>query len=214
MYRMYYHCVSVSQLLGVEESDLLEALTSNSVMTRGETITRNNTVAEACTARDAMAKGLYGRLFDWMVNQINCLLCFNRSPSYEPLAIGLLDIFGFENFPRNSFEQLCINIANEQIQYYFNQHIFTWEQQEYMAEGIPVDLVEFSDNRPVLDMLLSKPMGLLALLDEESRFPRSTNKSLIGTLRNSSFFRAYESIFNLFKFLNMNLTRYNCDFII
>ncbi|XP_076621105.1 myosin-IIIb isoform X2 [Colletes latitarsis] len=169
----------VSQLLGIEENDLLEALTSNSVMTRGETITRNNTVAEACAARDAMAKGLYGRLFDWMVNQINCLLCFNRSPNYEPLAIGLLDIFGFENFPRNSFEQLCINIANEQIQYYFNQHIFTWEQQEYMAEGIPVDLVEFSDNRPVLDMLLSKPMGLLALLDEESRFPRATNKSLI-----------------------------------
>lgn len=149
-------------------------------MTRGETITRNNTVAEARAARDAMAKGLYGRLFDWMVNQINCLLCFSRSPNYEPLAIGLLDIFGFENFPRNSFEQLCINIANEQIQYYFNQHIFTWEQQEYMAEGIPVDLVEFSDNRPVLDMLLSKPMGLLALLDEESRFPRATNRSLIG----------------------------------
>lgn len=175
--------VPVSQLLGVEENDLLEALTSYSVMTRGETITRNNTVTEASAARDAMAKGLYGRLFDWMVNQINCLLSFNRSPNYEPLAIGLLDIFGFENFPRNSFEQLCINIANEQIQYYFNQHIFTWEQQEYMAEGIPVDLVEFSDNRPVLDMLLSKPMGLLALLDEESRFPRATNKSLIGEPR-------------------------------
>ncbi|XP_043669123.1 myosin-IIIb-like isoform X6 [Vespula pensylvanica] len=175
----------VSKLLGVEPNDLLEALTSNSVMTRGETITRNNTVAEACAARDAMAKGLYGRLFDWMVNQINCLLCFNRSPNYEPLAIGLLDIFGFENFPRNSFEQLCINIANEQIQYYFNQHIFTWEQQEYMAEGIPVDLVEFSDNRPVLDMLLSKPMGLLALLDEESRFPRATNRSLIEKFHNN-----------------------------
>ncbi|KAL6425676.1 hypothetical protein ACFW04_009644 [Cataglyphis niger] len=175
----------VSKLLGVEHNDLLEALTSNSVMTRGETITRNNTVAEARAARDAMAKGLYGRLFDWMVNQINCLLCFSRSPNYEPLAIGLLDIFGFENFPRNSFEQLCINIANEQIQYYFNQHIFTWEQQEYMAEGIPVDLVEFSDNRPVLDMLLSKPMGLLALLDEESRFPRATNRSLIEKFHNN-----------------------------
>ncbi|XP_012256582.2 myosin-IIIb-like isoform X3 [Athalia rosae] len=168
----------VSRLLGVEAGDLLEALTSNSVVTRGETITRNNTVSEASAARDAMAKGLYGRLFDWMVNQINCLLSFDRS-NYEPLAIGLLDIFGFENFPRNSFEQLCINVANEQIQYYFNQHIFTWEQQEYMAEGIPVDLVEFSDNRPVLDMLLSRPIGLLALLDEESRFPRATDRSLV-----------------------------------
>lgn len=102
----------------------------------------------------------------------------------DQLSIGILDIFGFENFTRNSFEQLCINIANEQIQYYFNQHIFTWEQQEYMAEGVPVDLVEFSDNRPVLDMLLSRPMGLLALLDEESRFPRSTDRSLIGKLFN------------------------------
>lgn len=118
----------VARLLGVEASELLEALTSNSVVTRGETITRNNTVAEAVAARDAMAKGLYGRLFDWMVNQINMLLVFNRGNS-EHLAVGLLDIFGFENFPRNSFEQLCINIANEQIQYYFNQHIFTWEQQ-------------------------------------------------------------------------------------
>ncbi|PNF20375.1 hypothetical protein B7P43_G12425 [Cryptotermes secundus] len=69
----------VSRLLGVEPSDMLEALTSNSVVTRGETITRNNTVAEACAARDAMAKGLYGRLFDWMVNQINCLLTFNKA---------------------------------------------------------------------------------------------------------------------------------------
>jgi myosin-3 len=71
--------MTVSRLLGVEPSDMLEALTSNSVVTRGETITRNNTVAEACAARDAMAKGLYGRLFDWMVNQINCLLTFNRA---------------------------------------------------------------------------------------------------------------------------------------
>ncbi|XP_063238781.1 myosin-IIIb-like [Bacillus rossius redtenbacheri] len=175
----------VSRLLGVEPGDLLESLTSNSVVTRGETITRNNTVAEASAARDAAAKGLYGRLFDWMVNQINSLLVFSRTHSDEPLAIGLLDIFGFENFPHNSFEQLCINIANEQIQYYFNQHIFTWEQQEYMAEGIPVDLVEFSDNRPVLDMLLSRPLGLLALLDEESRFPRATDGSLIEKFHNN-----------------------------
>lgn len=101
------------------------------------------------------------------------------------MSIGLLDIFGFENFPSNSFEQLCINVANEQIQYYFNQHIFTWEQQEYMVEGIPVDLVEFSDNRPVLDMLLSRPMGLLALLDEESRFLRSNDRSLIEKFHNN-----------------------------
>lgn len=167
-----------SKLLGLDSNDLLEALTSSSVVTKGETITRNNSMLESSVARDATAKGLYGRLFDWLVNQINCLLC--PESEFEPLSIGLLDIFGFENFPKNSFEQLCINIANEQIQFYFNQHIFTWEQQEYMAEGIPVNLVEFSNNRPVLDMLLSRPMGLLALLDEESRFPRSKDSTLIG----------------------------------
>ncbi|KAL1398034.1 hypothetical protein pipiens_009276, partial [Culex pipiens pipiens] len=189
----------VSKLLGVESSDLLEALTSNSVVTRGETITRHNNVAEACTARDAMAKGLYGRLFDWMVNQINLLLVHNRPNNSEQLAVGLLDIFGFENFSKNSFEQLCINIANEQIQYYFNQHIFTWEQQvssfldcEYMAEGIPVDMVEFADNRPVLDMLLSRPLGLLALLDEESRFPRSNDRSLIEKFHNNVKSKFYQ----------------------
>ena len=91
-----------------------------------------------------------------------------------------MDIFGFENFPRNSFEQLCINIANEQIQYYFNQHVFAWEMQEYMNEGIDGSEITFVDNRPVLDMFLAKPMGLLALLDEESRFPKANDSTLVG----------------------------------
>lgn len=97
----------------------------------------------------------------------------------------MLDIFGFENFKTNSFEQLCINIANEQIQYYFNQHIFRWEQQEYLSENIPVELVSFNDNRPLLDMLLSRPLGLLALLDEESHFPKATDTSLVEKFHNN-----------------------------
>nr|XP_037866986.1 myosin-IIIb isoform X3 [Bombyx mori] len=167
-----------SCLLGVETADLRECLTSSTVVARGETIARHSSPTEAAVARDATARGLYARAFDRIVERINALLSQNRH-RHDQLSIGILDIFGFENFNKNSFEQLCINIANEQIQYYFNQHIFTWEQQEYMAEGVPVDLVEFSDNRPVLDMLLSRPMGLLALLDEESRFPRATDRSLI-----------------------------------
>ncbi|CAH2050292.1 unnamed protein product, partial [Iphiclides podalirius] len=174
-----------SCLLGVETSDLRECLTSSSMVTRGEIIARHSSPAEAAVARDATARGLYARTFDRIVERINALLCQNKPQGVEQLSIGILDIFGFENFQKNSFEQLCINIANEQIQYYFNQHIFTWEQQEYMAEGVPVDLVEFSDNRPVLDMLLSRPMGLLALLDEESRFPRATDKSLIEKFHNN-----------------------------
>ncbi|XP_050729022.1 myosin-IIIb-like isoform X4 [Eriocheir sinensis] len=175
----------VSELLGIDPADLTEALTSNSVVTKGEIITRNNTVEEAVCTRDAMAKAMYGRLFDWIVNNINRLLSFCRIVYGENLAVGLLDIFGFENFEVNSFEQLCINIANEQIQYFFNQHIFTWEQQEYMSEGIEVDIIEFADNRPVLDMFLAKPMGLLALLDEESRFPKATDQSLVDKFHNN-----------------------------
>lgn len=106
-------------------------------------------------------------------------LIFLRTENIQ--SISLLDIFGFENFPRNSFEQLCINIANEQIQYYFNQHVFAWEMQEYMNEGIEGSITAFIDNRPVLDMFLAKPMGLLALLDEESRFPRANDSTLVGT---------------------------------
>ncbi|KOB74379.1 putative myosin IIIA [Operophtera brumata] len=174
-----------SCLLGVETSDLRECLTSSSVVARGETIARYSSPSEAAVARDATARGLYARAFDRIVERINALLCQNRPNNNEQQSIGILDIFGFENFSKNSFEQLCINIANEQIQYYFNQHIFTWEQQEYMAEGVPVDLVEFSDNRPVLDMLLSRPIGLLALLDEESRFPRATDRSLIEKFHNN-----------------------------
>ncbi|XP_052758788.1 myosin-IIIb-like isoform X2 [Galleria mellonella] len=174
-----------SCLLGVETADLRECLTSSTVVARGETIARHSSPTEAAVARDATARGLYARAFDRIVERINALLCKNRPQGAEQLSIGILDIFGFENFAKNSFEQLCINIANEQIQYYFNQHIFTWEQQEYMAEGVPVDLVEFSDNRPVLDMLLSRPIGLLALLDEESRFPRATDRSLIEKFHNN-----------------------------
>ncbi|XP_063839612.1 myosin-IIIb-like isoform X3 [Ostrinia nubilalis] len=174
-----------SCLLGVETADLRECLTSSSVVARGETIARHSSPTEAAVARDATARGLYARAFDRIVERINALLCQNRPHSNEQLSIGILDIFGFENFTKNSFEQLCINVANEQIQYYFNQHIFTWEQQEYMAEGVPVDLVEFSDNRPVLDMLLSRPMGLLALLDEESRFPRASDRTLIEKFHNN-----------------------------
>ncbi|CAL4059864.1 unnamed protein product, partial [Meganyctiphanes norvegica] len=170
----------VSELLGVDANDLTESLTSNSVVTKGEIITRNNTVLEATETRDAMAKAMYGRLFDWIVNNINRLLSFARMVYGSHLSAGLLDIFGFENFKDNSFEQLCINIANEQIQYFFNQHIFTWEQQEYMAEGIEVSIIKFADNRPVLDLFLAKPMGLLALLDEESRFPKANDQTLVS----------------------------------
>ncbi|XP_069067462.1 myosin-IIIa [Pleurodeles waltl] len=170
-----------ASLLCIQADELQEALTSHCVVARGETIIRPNNVEKAIDVRDAMGKALYGRLFSWIVNRINALLKPDKLLSEDDnvLNIGILDIFGFENFKRNSFEQLCINIANEQIQFYFNQHIFAWEQNEYLNEDVDARVIEYEDNRPLLDMFLQKPMGLLSLLDEEIRFPRATDQTLI-----------------------------------
>ncbi|ELK16988.1 Myosin IIIA [Pteropus alecto] len=184
-----------ASLLCIQPDELQEALTSHCVVTRGETIIQPNTVEKAIDVRDAMAKTLYGRLFSWIVNRINNLLKDDTSPSGngDELSIGILDIFGFENFKKNSFEQLCINIANEQIQYYFNQHVFAWEQNEYVNEDVDARVIEYEDNRPLLDMFLQKPMGLLSLLDEESRFPKATDQTLIekfeSNLKSQYFWR-------------------------
>nr|XP_047917485.1 myosin-IIIb isoform X10 [Anser cygnoides] len=180
---------NAAALLSIGSEELQEALTSHCVVTRGETIIRTNTVDKAADVRDAMSKALYGRLFSWIVNRINTLLQPDKNiwqvthrNAENGMNVGILDIFGFENFARNSFEQLCINIANEQIQFYFNQHIFALEQMEYQSEGIDAAAVEYEDNRPLLDMFLQKPMGLLSLLDEESRFPQATDLTLVGNL--------------------------------
>ncbi|KAF6115167.1 myosin IIIB [Phyllostomus discolor] len=172
---------NAASVLCISPEELQEALTSHCVVTRGETIVRANTVDRAADVRDAMSKALYGRLFSWIVNRINTLLQPDKNicSADDGMNVGILDIFGFENFRRNSFEQLCINIANEQIQYYFNQHVFALEQMEYQNEGIDATPVEYEDNRPLLDMFLQKPLGLLALLDEESRFPQATDQTLV-----------------------------------
>ncbi|XP_068566277.1 myosin-IIIa isoform X4 [Cebidichthys violaceus] len=186
---------NVASLLCIRSDELQEALTSHCVVARGETIVRPNTVEKATEVRDAMGKALYGRLFSWIVNRINALL---RPGSHlgedeKGLNIGILDIFGFENFKKNSFEQLCINIANEQIQFYFNQHIFAWEQDEYLNEEVDARMIEYEDNRPLLDLFLQKPMGMLSLLDEESRFPQATDQTLVekfeDNLKTKSFWR-------------------------
>uniref|UniRef100_A0A8C0MV35 non-specific serine/threonine protein kinase n=2 Tax=Canis lupus familiaris TaxID=9615 RepID=A0A8C0MV35_CANLF len=172
---------NAASVLCISPEELQEALISHCVVTRGETIIRANTVDRAADVRDAMSKALYGRLFSWIVNRINTLLQPDKNicSADDGMNVGILDIFGFENFGRNSFEQLCINIANEQIQYYFNQHVFALEQMEYQNEGIDATLVMYEDNRPLLDMFLQKPLGLLALLDEESRFPQATDQTLV-----------------------------------
>ncbi len=133
---------AVAELLGVSDVALAESLTLSITMTRGERIARHNSEQDARDTRDTLAKELYGRVFEWLITTLNVHL----SPKEDairlladkgPLSrtIGVLDIFGFENFSYNCFEQLCINLANEQLQFYFNQHVFAWEAEEYAQEG-------------------------------------------------------------------------------
>ncbi|NXS21406.1 MYO3B protein, partial [Mystacornis crossleyi] len=137
-------------------------------------------------ARDSIAKMAYGRVFGWIVCKINELLAENVDPEVELREIGILDIFGFENFAVNRFEQLCINLANEQLQHFFNHHIFQLEQAAYKEEGLPWETITFNNNEPILNLLLAKPFGVLSLLDEQSAFPQATDKTFVDKL-NSSF---------------------------
>ncbi|KAM8793019.1 myosin-IIIb-like [Eudromia elegans] len=171
---------------GVQEDELLKCLICTMSVTRGEQIQRFHTKQQAEDARDSIAKVAYGRVFGWIVSKINELLAENVDPEVELREIGILDIFGFENFAVNRFEQLCINLANEQLQHFFNHHIFQLEQAAYREEELPWETIKFNNNEPILDLLLAKPLGLLSLLDEQSAFPQATDKTFVDKL-NSSF---------------------------
>ncbi|XP_066274323.1 unconventional myosin-IXb-like isoform X13 [Branchiostoma lanceolatum] len=171
----------VSKLLKVKEETLLEALTSRTTIARRERIIISHRQAEAVATRDALAKSLYSGLFDWIVLQLNHALLHKEAKGHhQGNWIGVLDIFGFEDFgQQNSFEQFCINFANEHLQYYFNQHVFKLEQEEYQKEGIQWKNIDFIDNTGCLSLVAKRPTGLLHLLDEESRLPNATSETLL-----------------------------------
>ena len=133
---------------------------------------------QALFARDALAKSIYANLFDWIVLQINKSL---RTTGKTNKFIGVLDIYGFETFETNSFEQFCINYANEKLQQQFNLHVFKLEQEEYLKEGIDWKMIDFYDNQPAIDLIEAK-LGILDLLDEECRMPKGSDKSWVEKL--------------------------------
>ncbi|XP_064798740.1 myosin-IIIb [Oncorhynchus masou masou] len=171
---------------GVQEEELLRSLTCTLSVMRGEAIRRLHNQQQAEDARDSIAKVAYGRVFGWIVSKVNELLAPNVDFDVELSEIGILDIFGFENFAVNRFEQLCINLANEQLQYFFNHHIFLMEQNEYKEEGIEWESISFKDNKPILELFLTKPIGILSLLDEQSAFPQASDRDFVDKL-NSKF---------------------------
>uniref|UniRef100_A0A8C7NX38 Myosin VIIBb n=1 Tax=Oncorhynchus mykiss TaxID=8022 RepID=A0A8C7NX38_ONCMY len=170
--------------LQVQPAALAVSLTYRSFMTNRERVSKPLNSEQAADSRDAFVKAIYGKLFIWIVGRINSAIhkTPTNGPKYVRNSIGLLDIFGFENFDSNSFEQLCINFANEQLQQFFVRHVFKLEQEEYTKEDIVWKSITFSDNTDTLDLLAVKPLNVLALIDEESHFPKGTDVTMLNKM--------------------------------
>jgi myosin-5 len=170
----------LSDLMGVSIELLTKAFTIRNVKAKSEKFQVYMTADKAKESTDAFAKEIYAKTFLWLVRTINDATCAekNYSPRNEYGIIGLLDIFGFESFEVNRFEQLCINYANEKLQQKFTQDIFQSVQEEYEMEGIELEEITYDDNTDVLDLVEGK-MGLLAFLNEECVRPKGSDKTFV-----------------------------------
>ncbi|CAJ1933000.1 unnamed protein product [Sphenostylis stenocarpa] len=171
----------VAKLIGCDIEDLKLTLSTRKMRVGNDNIVQKLTLSQAIDARDALAKSIYACLFDWLVEQINKSLAVGKRRTGR--SISILDIYGFESFNRNSFEQFCINYANERLQQHFNRHLFKLEQEEYIQDGIDWAKVEFEDNQDCLNLFEKRPLGLLSLLDEESTFPNGTDLTFANKLK-------------------------------
>ncbi|CAF1537304.1 unnamed protein product, partial [Adineta ricciae] len=160
-------------LLKLDESRMRTWLCNKRIKTGVEVVNTTLNLNQALFARDALAKHIYSQLFGWIVNEINKSLEYvGQRQSF----IGVLDIYGFETFEINSFEQFCINYANEKLQQQFCQHVFKLEQEEYMKEEITWSFIQFYDNQPCIDLIENK-LGILDLLDEECKMPKGSDEN-------------------------------------
>ena len=173
-----------SAILGINAAEFAKWIVKKQLITRGEKITSNLTQQQATVVRDSVAKFIYSSLFDWLVETINYGLATDEVLERAKSFIGVLDIYGFEHFAKNSFEQFCINYANEKLQQEFNQHVFKLEQEEYIREQIDWTFIDFSDNQPCIDLIEGK-MGILSLLDEESRLPMGSDEQFVTKLQHN-----------------------------
>ncbi|XP_058485351.1 unconventional myosin-Va isoform X2 [Solea solea] len=175
------HLMAFCELVGVAYQDMSHWLCHRKLKTTSETYIKPLPRLQATNARDALSKHIYAKLFNWIVEHVNKALITNIK---QHSFIGVLDIYGFETFEINSFEQFCINYANEKLQQQFNMHVFKLEQEEYMREQIPWTLIDFYDNQPCINLIEAK-MGILDLLDEECKMPRGSDDSWAQKLYNT-----------------------------
>merc|ERR1712142_216479 len=173
----------VAHLLGIQVTDLTKAFLKPRIKVGRDYVTKAQTKEQVEFAIEAIGKATYERLFKWIVTRINRSL--DRTKRQGASFIGILDIAGFEIFDINSFEQLCINYTNEKLQQLFNHTMFILEQEEYKREGIEWKFIDFGlDLQPTID-LIEKPMGIMALVDEECWFPKATDASFVDKITKS-----------------------------
>merc|ERR1719410_285355 len=173
----------VAHLLGIQVTDLTKAFLKPRIKVGRDYVTKAQSKEQVEFAVEAISKATYERLFKWICTRINKSL--DRTKRQGASFIGILDIAGFEIFDLNSFEQLCINYTNEKLQQLFNHTMFILEQEEYQREGIEWKFIDFGlDLQPTID-LIEKPMGIMALCDEECWFPKATDKTFTEKLTNS-----------------------------
>ncbi|KAG0001924.1 Myosin type-2 heavy chain 1, partial [Modicella reniformis] len=173
--------VLATKLLCISASEFKKWLVKKQITTRSEKIVSSLKPEQSGVVRDSVAKYIYSSLFDWLVNNVNSSLCSEAVASRVKSFIGVLDIYGFEHFKKNSFEQFCINYANEKLQQEFNQHVFKLEQEEYVREKIDWTFIEFSDNQPCIEMIEGK-LGCEGFLEKNRD---TVSDELLNLIKNS-----------------------------
>ncbi|XP_071860550.1 myosin heavy chain isoform X28 [Bombus fervidus] len=172
----------VAKLLGCDCADLYKNLLKPRIKVGNEFVTQGRNKDQVAYSVGAMSKAMFDRLFKWLVKKCNETLDTQQKRQH---FIGVLDIAGFEIFDFNSFEQLCINFTNEKLQQFFNHHMFVLEQEEYTKEGIQWEFIDFGMDLLACIELIEKPMGILSILEEESMFPKATDKTFEEKLNNN-----------------------------
>ncbi|XP_030611227.1 unconventional myosin-XV [Archocentrus centrarchus] len=165
----------VGSLLQISSEALQTVITHRVTETTYDRIYCPLSVESAIESRDAISKALYSVLFDWLLEQINEWL----SPTEMDSTVGIVDIYGFEDLGVNSFEQLCINFANEQLQHFVNKAVITQEQEEYSAEHIHWHPMPLKNFHSCLELISSKPHGILRILDDQTCLPQATDHTFL-----------------------------------
>ncbi|XP_004524741.1 myosin heavy chain, muscle isoform X16 [Ceratitis capitata] len=172
----------VAKLFGCDTAELYKNLLKPRIKVGNEFVTQGRNVQQVTNSIGALCKGVFDRLFKWLVKKCNETLDTQQKRQH---FIGVLDIAGFEIFDYNGFEQLCINFTNEKLQQFFNHHMFVLEQEEYQREGIEWTFIDFGMDLQMCIELIEKPMGILSILEEESMFPKATDQTFAEKLTNT-----------------------------